>query len=523
MIKSSPEEGYPRQNRGYPSGSPVTGAYMSGHSQGQPNDISSLLGRLPGMVYRSSFEPFRTLRFASPGCYPLTGYQPSELIGAAKLSYGDLIKPDDRRSSWQKIMSAASAGRPYSLEYRITHRNGHEIWVRDTGQAVYSTDGTLEALEGFALDITREKECEHLLQTIDKRFGALRNIDAAIITSFDPRVTFDVILDQITTNLNADAAAILVFDPHSQLLRFAAGRGFLTGTLKHTSLRVGEGYAGQAALERKIIHIPDLTQDLGELKRSPKFSQERFVVYFGVPLIARGQINGVLEVMHRQPFQPDREWMEFLQILAGQVAIAIDNTSLMQELQRTNDELSMAYDATLESWSMALEMRDHGTQGRHKVLAELTVKIAQQLRVNDNELIHIRRGALLHDVGKIAIPDSILKKPGPLTEKEWETIRQHPVYAYQLLSPIPTLKYAVDIPYCHHERWNGSGYPRGLKETQIPLSARIFAVVDVWDALQSEKPYRRAWSTQETLEYIEAHSGKLFDPTVVETFLQMPM
>lgn len=495
---------------------------MSSYSQGQPNDISSLLGKLPGMAYRSAFEPFRTLRFASPGCYALTGYQPDELIGEEKISFGDLIKPDDRRSTWQKIMAAASNGRPYSVEYRIQHRNGNEVWVRDTGQAVYSSEGNLDLLEGFALDITREKECETLAQAKDKRFGALRNIDAAIITSFDPRVTFDVILDQIITHLNVHAADILVFDPHSQLLRFAAGRGFITNTLQFTNLRVGEGYAGQAALERRTIHIPDLTQDLGELTRSPKFSQERFVAYFGVPLIARGQINGILEVMHRQPFQPDSDWMEFLQVLAGQVAIAIDNTSLLEELQRTNAELSMAYDATLESWSMALELRDEGTQGRHQQLADITIKIAQALRINDSELMHIRRGALLHDVGKIAIPDSILKKPGPLSEQEWDIVKQHPSYAYQLLSPIPNLKSAIDIPYCHHERWNGSGYPRGLKERQIPLSARIFAVIDVWDALQSEKPYRRAWSPVEALEYIQINSGILFDPAVVETFLQMP-
>jgi HD-GYP domain-containing protein (c-di-GMP phosphodiesterase class II) len=183
--------------------------------------------------------------------------------------------------------------------------------------------------------------------------------------------------------------------------------------------------------------------------------------------------------------------------------------------------LSLAYDTTLEGWSKALDLRDKETEGHTQRVVDMTLRIAQTLGISDEELTHFRRGALLHDIGKMGIPDSILLKPGPLTDEEWEIMKRHPVYAYELLFPITHLRPALDIPYCHHEKWDGSGYPRGLKGEQIPLSARIFAVVDVWDALTSDRPYRNAWTSKKTLEYIREQSGKHFDPQIVDTFMSL--
>jgi len=141
--------------------------------------------------------------------------------------------------------------------------------------------------------------------------------------------------------------------------------------------------------------------------------------------------------------------------------------------------------------------------------------------VADAALVHVRRGALLHDMGKLGIPDHILQKPGKLTDEEWELMRQHPRYAFEMLHSVEYLRPALDIPYCHHEKWDGSGYPRGLRGEQIPLGARIFAVVDVWDALTSDRPYREAWPREKALAYIKAEAGTHFDPEVVELFLQV--
>jgi putative nucleotidyltransferase with HDIG domain len=191
-----------------------------------------------------------------------------------------------------------------------------------------------------------------------------------------------------------------------------------------------------------------------------------------------------------------------------------------ESLARTNAELARAYDATIEGWSRALDLRDKETEGHSKRVAELTLRLARVLRVPDSELVHIRRGALLHDIGKIGIPDRILLKPGPLTDEEMAVMRRHPVYAYELLAPIEYLRMSLDIPYCHHERWNGTGYPRGLKGDEIPLAARIFAVADVWDACRSDRPYRPAWSEGQARRFIADQAGRHLDPRVVEAFLR---
>jgi len=203
----------------------------------------------------------------------------------------------------------------------------------------------------------------------------------------------------------------------------------------------------------------------------------------------------------------------------GELARAFDE--MAETLERRRVELTLAYDTTLEGWSRALELRDIETKGHTQRVTELTIRLAHAMGMNDAKLVHVRRGALLHDIGKMGIPDSILLKPSPLTEEEWAIIRKHPVYAHEMLSPIAFLRPALDIPYCHHEKWDGTGYPRGLKGEEIPLAARIFAVVDVWDALRSDRLYRPAWPEEKALEYIREQAGKHFDPGIVEAFLQV--
>jgi HD-GYP domain-containing protein (c-di-GMP phosphodiesterase class II) len=258
-----------------------------------------------------------------------------------------------------------------------------------------------------------------------------------------------------------------------------------------------------------------------DAKRDPMLAREGFVTYIGVPLIVKGQMKGVFEVFHRSPVSPSADWIQFLQTLAGQAAIAIDNAHLFDNLQKTNQELTQAYDITLEGWARALELRDRETEGHTRRVTDLTLMLAKRMGIKDDELVNMYRGVLLHDIGKMGVPDQILKKTGPLNEPEWDEMRRHPQYAYDLLSPIEFLRPALDIPYCHHEHWDGSGYPNRLKGDQIPLAARIFSVVDVWDALLSDRPYRNAWPRQRVAEYIRNNAGIIFDPKVVEIFLAM--
>lgn len=198
-----------------------------------------------------------------------------------------------------------------------------------------------------------------------------------------------------------------------------------------------------------------------------------------------------------------------------------ENVKTQDDLHRSNLEIETAYETTLEGWARALELRDYETKGHAQRVVSLTLRLAQEMGIQGEELTHIRRGALLHDIGKIAVPDSILLKPGPCSPKEWEIIRKHPQYGYDMLKEIDYLKHSLDIVLYHHEKWDGNGYPRGLAGKQIPLPARIFSIVDVWDALINDRPYHKAWEAEKILQYIEAQKGQHFDPQVVEAFLRI--
>ena len=351
-----------------------------------------------------------------------------------------------------------------------------------------------------------------------RHLSALSEIDRAITSSVDLNTSLTTVLNQVIKHLNVDAADILLLDPSSQTLVFFSGQGFRTKAIESSRLRLGESYAGRAALDRILVHVSNL-QDPSNLLLTANLAKENFVGYFGVPLITKGQVKGVLEIFNRKVLNPNDEWLRFLKALAEQAAIAIDNALLVDSLTRSTIELTLAYNDTIEGWSRALDLRDKETEGHTLRVTEKTLELARSFNLRDDELVQIRWGCLLHDIGKMGVPDNILLKPGPLTDEEWELMRKHPTLAYELLSPIHYLRFALDIPYCHHEKWDGTGYPRGLKGEQIPLIARIFAIVDVWDALRSDRPYRPAWSKDKTIEYIKSASGTHFDPQVVRAFL----
>lgn len=381
--------------------------------------------------------------------------------------------------------------------------------------------GNPQYIEGFVEDITERKQTEERLKHQVQRLEVLRQVDNAITSSTDLEAVLRVVLKHIRSQLGVDAADILVLDPKSQRLECAAYAGFKTNKIAATSLRLGEGYAGTAASERRMIRASKIGTQTDHLLASPMLGEEEFVLYYGVPLLMKNQVNGVLEVFSRTMLNTDADWENFLQILAGQAAIAVENASLYENLKAANSKLLFAYDETIEAWARALEIHDKETKDHSQRVTENTLVMAIALGIKDGEeLVQAYRGALLHDIGKMGIPDTILNKPGPLTKEEWEVMKQHPNYAYELLSPIEFLQKALDIPYCHHEKWDGTGYQRGLKGEEIPLTARIFAVIDVWDALLADRPYRPAWTEEQARQYLREQAGKHFDPRVVEVFLQ---
>jgi len=483
-------------------------------------ELNSLLSNLLGMVYRCRNDLDWTMDYVSDGCLDLTGYAPEEIIHNRAISYGQIIHPADRQRIWELVEAAINERKAFDLTYRIITKFGTEKWVRELGRATPANQGDVFALEGFITEITDRKLNEQRIQRQLERMEALQRIEQAITASFDLRVTLDVLSEQVISQLEVDAADVLLVNSQSQVLEFGSSRGFKTGNHYELRLHFGEGYGGKVAMERRMYHIPVIGTSEDDYVRAKQYASESFVTYFGVPLIAKGVVKGVLEIFHRSQLETDWEWLDFLEMIARQAATAIENATLFQDLQRSNINLSMAYEATLKGWARALELRGIEPRGHAQRVIELTVQISQRIGLKAEEIQYIRQGALLHDIGTMGVPEQIMLKPGPLNEAEWDLVRQHPSFAYELLAPIDYLRPALDIPQYHHEKWDGSGYPFGLHGEQIPLAARIFAVIDVWDSLLSDRPFRKAWPKEMVLSYIHEQKGKHFDPKIIKEFLK---
>jgi PAS domain S-box-containing protein len=458
------------------------------------------------------------IEYVNPAYARMIGSTPEEQLGTRLQDYTIAADLPELERTHPRRLNAESS----TYETCLRHTDGHKVPVLITSvPRLY--DGKVAGAIAVITDITERKQAEEDIHCQLNRLAALHEIDITIASNTDMQQVLKIILLQITALLSVDSANILLLDPQKHVLDYYAGHGFRTETLKHTHLRLGDSYAGRAAMNRQIVHILDLQGRTTDFLRSPTFSQEGFVCYFGIPLIAKSEVKGVLEVFHRSALNPDKEWLDFLETLAGQAALAIDNSQMFDNLKRSNLELMQAYDATIEGWSQAMDLRDKITKGHTLRVTELTVRLARAIGMQEDEIVHTRRGALLHDIGKLGVPDTILLKPGKPTEEEWVLMKQHPQFAFDMLSPIAYLRPALDIPYCHHEKWDGTGYPRGLKGEQIPLAARIFSVVDVWDALISDRPYRVAWPRERVLDYIREQSGRYFDPEIVNIFLRFEL
>jgi putative nucleotidyltransferase with HDIG domain len=362
---------------------------------------------------------------------------------------------------------------------------------------------------------------EQALRDRVRELSILHDIDRAISNSLNLNFVLAEALGKALEHLSVDAAAVYLLDPETNVLSCPAARGFRGAHFWTESLISAKGLLGSVAAGR----APILVQGEEELRkrslRHKMLESEGFVAYAGFPLFVKNEVVGVLELFHREQRSFSASWVRFAELVAGQIAVAVGNAELHTNLERLHAELLSAYDATIEGWARALEMRDVDTEHHCLRVAERAVELAACFDYSAQRLVYFRRGALLHDIGKIAIPDAILNKPGPLDEGEWELMRQHPRIAIELLRNIKFLEPSLDIPGFHHERWDGSGYPFGLHAAEIPEAARIFAVADVYDALTSDRPYRNAWGELEALHYIATQAGRHFDPAVVRTFVAL--
>ena len=433
--------------------------------------------------------------------YKMLGYSADQLLGQLP----GVIEPDASEAQLQ--IRTAELERRGTVDFETVLRDidGRPVYVDVTSQLIQYE--SLPAVMNILRDITERKHHEMELRVIATLSAALRMARSRV-------EMLPVIGEQILRLLRSDAITIEMIDPVTGDSIVEAAYGLWQPMLGYWQ----ERGTGLNAIIGQTLR-PYLTKNLdrGRDKPNPAWASAGIRGAAGVPLVAQEKLIGFIWIGHKKEIS-DTEFRLFAAI-ADIAANALHRSSLHEQALTAANNLTMAYETTLEAWARALELRDQETEEHSQRVREMTVELARAYGIGDGEMVHLRRGAILHDIGKIGIPDAILRKPGSLDTDEWVVMRAHPQIAYELLAPIEHLHPALDIPYCHHEKWDGSGYPRGLKHEQIPLAARLFAVVDVWDALRSDRPYRSMWSVEDTSAFIQSQSGHHFDPQIVALFL----
>ncbi|HVN54402.1 MAG TPA: HD domain-containing phosphohydrolase [Anaerolineaceae bacterium] len=396
------------------------------------------------------------------------------------------------------------------------------IWLGRIAEFTQNELRVLTAIGDMAANAIYRASLNEETELRLKRLTALREIDQVIIEDPSLNRTLMAVIEKVIPQLSVDAADILLYTPDTRSLEFFVGYGF-RNIYSRSSRLLASHYALRTVMDRKVVTLYNLDNEDPVFQERMRDRGEQFRAYCAVPLENKGQVKGVLEIFNRTPIVSDPEWENFRDMLAGQAVIAIDIAELISSLQRKNDQLEKAYEETIEGWARAMELRDKVTEGHIRRVTDMTVDLARAVGLPETEIVHIRRGALLHDIGKMMFRDEVLFKKEPLTQEDWDEIKQHPLVARELLSRIEYLHPALDIPYCHHEHWDGSGYPQGLAGEQIPIAARIFSIIDVYEALQAgDRPYRlEGWDPERIRDYIREQSGKMFDPQVVDVFLKM--
>ncbi|HEX7002865.1 MAG TPA: HD domain-containing phosphohydrolase [Trueperaceae bacterium] len=477
----------------------------------------TLINSLPGLFYLID-EDMRLIRW-NQNLNSLTGLSDTEIM---RMSPFDFF-PESQHRTLQEDFGKVLAEGHSIMETSLLGEDGGEVPYVFSSTSV-KLDGR-NFVVGTGIDVSSQKQAEDRERELNlelekrlNRLSSLHEIDMAITGSVDLRLTLEVVMDKVMRDLGVAATAVWIFEKSTQTFSCAASRGLPEREIRRRNPRLGEGTLGRCGLDRQMVRLQG--ERIGEAVPLATGSS-RYGDYIALPLISKGRLQGVLEAYAPAGGALDEDRLEFLQALALQTAIAIDNVMMFQGLERSTIDLRLAYDATIEGWARALDLRDHETEGHSRRVTELTIRLARHIGVREEEMAHIRRGALLHDIGKLGVPDAILTKPAQLTEEERRIMQRHARLGYELLAPIAFLRPAADIPYCHHEAWDGSGYPRGLRGEEIPLAARIFAVADVYDALTSDRPYRRAWDPAKVRDYVRERSGSQFDPRVVEAFMEL--
>jgi PAS domain S-box-containing protein len=405
-------------------------------------------------------------------------------------------------------------------------------WARWSNRGIFDEQGNMTEIQVTGMDITDRKLLEDQLHQTNRALRAISECNEVLVRATDESYLMEEVTRIIVQSggYRMSWVGFVQQDPQQSVVPVAYN-GYDEGYVRAIKVNVADtttiSTMADCIRSLKSVVLGDIERLEGDPSWKSEALQRGYRSALVLPLFYDSEVMGALEIFSGAVNAFDEKETGLLNELAGDLSYGIHTLRVRarrQEaeisLMRVNLELTDAYEATLVGWSNALDLREHETAGHSLRVVDMTVKLAEALGFAGEELVHVRRGSLLHDIGKMGIPDNILLKPGPLTPEEWMVMRQHPTYALHLLENIEYLKPALDIPYCHHEKWDGTGYPRGLKQEEIPFVARLFSVVDVYDALISNRPYRAAWTLEAALAYVKQNQGMHFDPQVVEAFLK---
>lgn len=452
------------------------------------------------------------IEYVNPKFTQVSGYSREEAAGHnPRLLKSDETSPEEYRQLWTTILH----GDTWRGEFHNRRKDGTLYWESASISPVLDDGGQVAHFVAVKEDITERKKAEEALAHRLAELEAVTEISSELRKTQSRAEMMAVILGKLAGLLKADGAAFAMRDPtsyetvvESAIGQFAPNtdRRFATGEgISEQVILTGELYLNNAA-----VGAPELA--LAQLPRSVS-------AVVCAPLIAHEERIGALWVGRSDAFSEHDA--KLIAAVADMAANAIKRATLAEQSQRDALNLARAYEETIEGWSRALDLRDRETEGHSLRVTGMTLRLAEAAGLPEDDIARVRRGALLHDIGKMGVPDSILLKPGPLNADELAVMRQHPLHAYNMLAPIAYLRPALDIPYSHHERWDGTGYPNRLQGDQIPFAARLFAVIDVWDALTSDRPYRPAWSIEQSLAYLREQRGRHFDPLAVDLFFRV--
>ena len=492
----------------------------------QPVEVNyqQFIEQLPVITYVDVPNQQASTMYVSPQIESILGFRPDEWLSglnefdaSTEVSmWRKQLHPNDREWVLAELRTADAAHKPYQLEYRMMTRQGHTVWIHDEFWYVLDETGAPVYTQGILLDITDRRRAE-------ERSQAFSELGAKLSATTDPQEAARTILAVADRLLGWDACYLNLCSLENEVI--------------HKSLLMLDEINGQRVELEPVdfrLVVGSFSYKVmteGKLMLNHEAGPERLGLHgFGdserlsnsllfVPLRSGSRAIGVLSIQSYKFHAYTQDDLDTLQALADHCGGALERIWAEQATHTLLGELQQAYASTIEGWSRALELRDKETEGHTQRVTAMVMKLARALGLDETQLLHIQRGALLHDIGKLAVPDHILFKSGPLTTDEWLIMRQHPNHAYQMLAGIAYLQPALDIPYCHHERWDGRGYPRGLQGEEIPLAARIFAVVDVWDAMRSNRPYRDSLPDLTVRDYLRSVAGTQLDPNIVEAFL----